>query len=149
MQGLQRTIAIAEDDQDDRDLMRDAFAEGHHAHRLMFFHDGEELMDYLVRGAEKTRDPVQMPDMVLLDLNMPRLDGRQALVAIRSHPRLCQLPVVVISTSREAHDVLDAYQRGANSFISKPSRFRQLVDALSALDHFWFGIANLPGPVVD
>jgi CheY-like chemotaxis protein len=144
MRPSQRIIAIAEDDQDDRVLTRDAFAESRLNPELVFFGDGEALMTYLHASISGVADAGALPAMILLDLNMPKVDGREALEAIRSDPRLKHLPVIVISTSRSDLDVVDLYQRGANAFIRKPSSFDQLVQALNALELFWFRTANLP-----
>jgi CheY-like chemotaxis protein len=144
MRPVQRIIAIAEDDQDDRVLAQDAFAESRLNPELVFFCDGEALMDYLHAAISGRPGAAAMPAMILLDLNMPKVDGREALAAIRSDLRLKHLPVIVISTSRSEQDVIDLYQRGANAFIRKPSSFEQLVQALNALEQFWFRTANLP-----
>ncbi len=144
MRPSQRIIAIAEDDQDDRVLTRDAFAESRLDPELVFFGDGEALMTYLREAIASERGAAGLPAMILLDLNMPKVDGREALAAIRSEAGLRHLPVIVISTSRADQDVLDLYQRGANAFIRKPSSFEHLVQALNSLEKFWFRTANLP-----
>lgn len=144
MRPSQRIIAVAEDDQDDRVLTRDAFGESRLNPELVFFGDGEALMGYLHASIAGGPAADPLPSMILLDLNMPKVDGREALAAIRSDLRLRHLPVIVISTSRSDQDVIDLYQRGANAFIRKPSSFDQLVQALNALEQFWFRTANLP-----
>ena len=139
-----RTIAIAEDDHDDRELTRDAFAQVSSEQPLTFFNDGVELLEYLRNCADASAGHADLPAMILLDLNMPRIDGRQALRQIRADARLQHVPVVVMSTSRSERDVKESYRSGANSFITKPPRFQGLVDAVRSLDSYWFGVATLP-----
>jgi two-component system response regulator len=133
-----RPIAVAEDDLDDRELTRDAFAELHVSNPLTFFNDGADLLEYLRNCMHDDDRDDELPAMVLLDLNMPRIDGRQALRLIRADARLQHLPVVVLSTSRSESDISESYQDGASSFITKPTRFQGLVDALRSLDRSWF-----------
>jgi two-component system response regulator len=144
METKYRTIAVAEDDRDDRELTRDAFGEVGSRNPITFFNDGAELLDYLNECAGNGTNGAKLPAMILLDLNMPRVDGRQVLRHIRADVRLRHLPVIVMSTSRSDHDVKDSYSAGANSFITKPAKFQGLVDALRSLDGFWFNVASLP-----
>ena len=139
-----RAIAIAEDDQDDRELTRDAFATVCGERPLEFFNDGVELLEYLRKCADVEDRSVELPAMILLDLNMPRIDGRQALRQIRADARLQHVPVVMLSTSRSERDIKESYRNGANSFITKPPRFQGLVDAVRSLDGYWFSVASLP-----
>lgn len=132
-----RTIAVAEDDLDDRELTRDAFAELNIANPLAFFNDGADLIEYLRNCTHEDPQQDDLPAIVLLDLNMPRIDGRKALRLIRADARLAHLPVVVLSTSRAESDIKESYTDGASSFITKPSRFQALVDALRGLDKHW------------
>jgi CheY-like chemotaxis protein len=138
-----QTIAIAEDDHDDRDLTREAFAEIGGNRRIQFFSDGAELLEHLFRCADSPGYS-KLPSMILLDLNMPRVDGIQALSMIRADSRLAHLPIVVLSTSHSQRDIQECYRHGANSFITKPARFQSLVEALRGLDVFWFNVASLP-----
>jgi two-component system, response regulator len=144
METKYRTIAVAEDDRDDRELTRDAFGEVGTQNPITFFNDGAELLDYLNECAGNSPGSSRLPAMILLDLNMPRVDGRQVLRHIRADLRLQHLPVVVMSTSRSDRDIRDSYSAGANSFITKPAKFQGLVDALRSLDGFWFNVASLP-----
>ena len=140
------TILMADDDADDRLLARDALAESRVANDLRFVEDGEELMDYLLRRgayADPARSP--RPGLILLDLNMPRKDGREALAEIKAHAELRRIPVVVLTTSRADEDVARSYDLGANSFISKPVTFQGLVDTMRALGRYWVEIVALPG----
>jgi CheY-like chemotaxis protein len=141
------TILMADDDADDRFMTRDAFLESRLANDLRFVEDGEELMDYLCRRNQYS-DPAQSPrpGMILLDLNMPRKDGREALAEIKADPELRQIPVVVLTTSRAEEDIFRTYDLGANSFIVKPVAFESLVVAVKTLGHYWFKIVELPSP---
>jgi CheY-like chemotaxis protein len=139
------TILMAEDDPDDRLMTREAFAECRLDNPLQFVEDGEQLMDYLHRRgpyADTARYP--MPGLVLLDLNMPRKDGREALREIKADPGLCTIPVVVLTTSRADEDVAASYRDGANSFITKPVSFSALIDVVQALGKYWLQIVDLP-----
>ena len=116
------TILYADDDAEDRMLVKDAWAENRLANELHFVEDGEELMDYLRRRGQYTHLANQpLPGMVLLDLNMPRKDGREALQEIKADPRLRSIPVVILTTSKAEEDILRAYDLGVNSFILKPA----------------------------
>jgi CheY-like chemotaxis protein len=140
-------ILVADDDPDDRFLIKEAFREGLLVNGLRFVEDGEELMDYLRRRG-KYKDPIQSPrpGIILLDLNMPRKDGRQALREIKSDPGLKSIPVVVLTTSRDEEDILRSYDTGANSYITKPVTFAGLVNAVRTLGNYWFEIVELlPG----
>lgn len=138
-------ILIAEDDPEDCMLIKDAFKEGLLVNGLRFVEDGEELMDYL-RHKGKYRNPSSSPKpgIILLDLNMPKKDGREALKEIKSDPDLRSIPVVILTTSKEEEDILRSYNLGANSYITKPVTFAGLVDAIKALGKYWFEIVELP-----
>lgn len=142
----QPTILVAEDDADDCLLMQDAFTESGFVGTIRFVADGEELMDRLLhRGKHaKTDDP--KPDLILLDLNMPRKDGREALAEIRRHPDLCRLPVVIFTTSKADTDIARVYELGANSFITKPAAFNGLIATVKLITNYWFEIVELPYP---
>jgi two-component system, response regulator len=136
------SILVAEDDADDRVLLADAFAESGVVVTLDFVADGVELMEYLVRcDADASHG---LPDLVLLDLNMPRMDGREALRAIREHERLRHLPVIILTTSKAELDICVSYQLGANSYVTKPRRFDELIAVLRSLERYWMDIARLP-----
>lgn len=139
------TILMADDDPDDRHLTREAMEESHLANDLRFVVDGVELMDYLHRRGRYS-DPADSPrpGVILLDLNMPRMDGREALREIKTDPVLRRIPVVVLTTSREEEDVLRSYDLGANSFITKPVTFEGLVSVVGALGRYWIDIVELP-----
>ena len=136
------TILIAEDDQDDQLLVEEAFQEAGADTDLTFVHDGAELLDVL-RGRGDHRAPDE-PALVLLDLNMPRVDGRRALQEIKSDPRLKRIPVVVLTTSRAEEDILQSYDLGVNSFIVKPVTFDGLVDVVKVLSDYWLKVVERP-----
>ncbi len=138
-------ILIAEDDEEDRMLAREALAESRLANDLYFVEDGEELMDYLYRRG-RYADPATSPapGLILLDLNMPRKSGREALAEIKGDPQLRHIPVVVLTTSKAEADVYRSYDLGANSYIVKPVSFPGLVEVMMTLEKYWFEIVELP-----
>jgi len=139
------TILMADDDPDDRLMAREAFAECRVANPLHFVADGEELMAYLRReGDFADDDRFPMPGLVLLDLNMPRKDGREALREIKADPGLRGIPVVVLTTSKAEEDVLRSYRDGVNSFITKPVTFAALLEVVQTLGKYWLEIVDLP-----
>ncbi len=139
------TILMADDDLEDCTLTRDAFKESRLANDLRFVVDGEELMDYLYRRG-KFSDPAQSPrpNLILLDLNMPRKDGREALAEIEADPELRSIPIVVLTISKAEEDILRTYGLGANSYITKPVTFEDLVAVIKSLSIYWFEIVELP-----
>jgi CheY-like chemotaxis protein len=140
------TILLAEDDPDDRMLVQDAVVEGRLANELRTVEDGEELMDYLhQRGRYAGKSAAPRPGLILLDLNMPRKDGREALKEIKAGPSLRQIPVVVLTTSKAEEDVFRSYDLGANSFVTKPVTFQSLVELMKTLGRYWLEIVELPG----
>ena len=141
------TILLADDDEDDRMLATDALREARLANEIRSVEDGEQLMDYLLqRGGYSAPDAAPRPGLILLDLNMPRKDGREALREIKADPVLRQIPVVVLTTSRAEEDILRTYDLGVNSFITKPVSFDGLVEVMRALAVYWFEIVRLPAP---
>jgi CheY-like chemotaxis protein len=138
-------ILVADDDPDDCLLIKEAFTRGLLINGLRFVEDGEDLMDYLLRRG-KYKDPFSSPrpGIILLDLNMPRKDGREALREIKSDPDLKSIPVVILTTSKNEEDILQSYDLGANSFITKPVTFQGLVDAVKSLGKYWLEIVELP-----
>lgn len=139
------TILMADDDADDRRLTQEALEEGRLINEVKFVDDGEQLMDYLRRQG-RFAPPVEAPrpGLILLDLNMPRKDGRIVLKEIKSDPDLRQIPVVVLTTSKADEDVYKSYDLGVNSYIVKPVTFEALVDILQTLEKYWFEIVELP-----
>ena len=141
------TILLADDDQDDCLLAREALEESRIANDLRVVSDGEELLDYLRREG-RFSDPASAPTarLILLDLNMPRKDGREALKEIKADPALRAIPVVVLTTSRAEEEIFRSYDLGAASFISKPVSFEGLVEVMKGLSRYWFEIVDLPVP---
>ena len=139
------TILIADDDADDRMMASEALEESRLANDLRFVEDGEELLDYLYhRGRFAGADDSPRPGLILLDLNMPRKDGREALREIKSDPGLRSIPVVVLTTSKAEEDIYRTYDLGVNSFITKPVLFESLVEVMKTLGKYWFEIVELP-----
>jgi two-component system, response regulator len=135
-------ILMADDDEDDRVLVRDAFLKNGLKGELLFVEDGQELIDYLQTCVNN--DSVPCPDLILLDLNMPKKDGRTALKEIKSDPRLKHIPVIIMTTSNEASDVAKCYRNGASTYISKPPSFEQLTQVVDCINQYWFNTAVLP-----
>lgn len=136
------SILMAEDDMDDCLLFKDAFDESGIEVSLAFVSDGVELMQQLTDIlADRNR---QLPDLLLLDLNMPRMDGREALRAIREHAGLRHLPVIILTTSRAELDIMISYQLGANSYVTKPNRYDDLIEVLRSLERYWTETVQLP-----
>jgi CheY-like chemotaxis protein len=139
------TILMADDDPDDCLLVKRAFKTSKLCNDLRFVNDGEDLMDYLYqRGKYEEPDQAPRPGLILLDLNMPRKDGREALKEIRTDATLRDIPVVVLTTSRDEEDILRSYNLGANSYIMKPVTFEGLVGVVKSLGKYWFEIVELP-----
>jgi CheY-like chemotaxis protein len=136
---------MADDDADDRSLAREALLEGRLVNDLRFVDDGEDLLAYLRREGKYAGGDAPRPGLVLLDLNMPKMDGRTALKEIKNDPDLRQIPVVALTTSKADEDVHRAYDLGVNSYIVKPVTFEALVDILQTLGKYWFEIVELPG----
>ncbi|MFO0590051.1 MAG: response regulator [Polyangiaceae bacterium] len=139
------SILMADDDEEDRMLTQKAFELNHLGNELRFVEDGEELLDYLYhRGQYAAEGSSPRPGLILLDLNMPRRDGREALEVIKKDPSLRRIPVVVMTTSEADQDIARSYDLGANSYITKPVTFEQLARVIKALDKYWFEIVALP-----
>ena len=135
-------LLMAEDDQEDQMLVRKAFAKARLANHLDMVRDGEELLDWLLRRGKHVN--AHRPDLILLDLNMPRKDGRQALSEMKAIPELHQIPVVVLTSSAAEEDIVRSYDLGVNSYIQKPVTFEKLVEVIEALGKYWFEIVKLP-----
>ena len=139
------TILLADDDPDDRQLTRDAFSENRLHNSLDCVEDGEELLDYLHRrGKFGDLKDKNLPGLILLDLNMPRKDGREALKEIKAHPEFRRIPIVVLTTSKAEEDILRTYDLGVNSYITKPVTFKSLVEIVKVLGRYWFEVVELP-----
>jgi two-component system, response regulator len=139
------TILLADDDPDDRLMTKEALEESRLLNPLDMVEDGEQLMHYLRRTGKFTHlVDKPLPGLILLDLNMPRMDGREALKEIKSDPSFCHIPIVVLTTSKAEEDIYRTYNLGVNSFITKPVSFTGLVDLMKTLGKYWFEIVTLP-----
>jgi CheY-like chemotaxis protein len=147
MQGSGSPIVIlmADDDEDDRMLTAEALEESRLSNQIHFVENGEEAMDYLHRRG-KYADPVlsPRPGLILLDLNMPKKDGRETLREIKADPNFRRIPVVILTTSKAECDVYRSYDLGANTYISKPVTFDSMVDVMKTLGKYWFTLVELP-----
>lgn len=138
------TILLAEDDPDDRLLVKEAFEENHLLNVLETVEDGEQLMDYLHKKGDYINKGI--PSLILLDLNMPKKNGTEALKEIKADPQLRRIPIVVLTTSKAEEDIVRTYDLGVNSFIVKPVTFDSLVELVKHLGNYWFQIVELPEP---
>jgi CheY-like chemotaxis protein len=139
------TILLADDDEEDRTMTIEALRERRVANDIRCVADGQELVDYLFhRGAYKDPNDAPMPGLILLDLNMPKKDGREALAEIKTNTKLRSIPVVILTTSRAEEDIVRTYDLGVNSFISKPVTFDGLVRAMDVFSRYWLQIVELP-----
>ncbi|MDX5346354.1 MAG: response regulator [Hymenobacteraceae bacterium] len=140
-------ILIADDDPEDRMLLKEALEESRLNNRIHFVENGEELVDYLHnRGKFTDKEKNPTPGLILLDLNMPKKDGREALKEIKADEQLRVIPVIVLTTSKAEEDILRTYDLGVSSFITKPVTFASLVDVMKTLSKYWFEIVELPNP---
>jgi CheY-like chemotaxis protein len=138
-------IVVADDDADDRMMIKDAFEESKLGNPIDFVEDGMELMEYLKReGKYASLSGQPYPGFILLDLNMPRKDGRTALKEIKESSELHRIPIVILTTSKAEEDIIKTYNLGVNSFICKPVSFDKLVDIVKTVGHYWIEIVALP-----
>ena len=143
--GAPITILVADDDADDRMLIEDAFSESKLQNPLHFVEDGEQLLAYLKREGEYSDMNGQpYPGVILLDLNMPKMDGRTALAKIKEDENICRIPVIILTTSKAEEDILRTYNLGVNSFITKPVTFDGLVQVVRSIGQYWIEIVALP-----
>ena len=144
------TILMADDDEDDRLLTQDALAESRVLNELYFVEDGVELLEYLERkGKFEDKNSSPRPGLILLDLNMPRMDGREALQAIKGNSNLKGIPVVILTTSKQEEDMVKGYDLGAASYITKPVTFDGLVELMKTLGKYWVEFVELPSTFND
>jgi CheY-like chemotaxis protein len=140
----QLVILVAEDDEDDRELVRAAFDDAQLPGEVRFVADGQALLEYLRNQGRHTA--TQRPVIILLDINMPRKDGREALAELKADRELCEIPVVMLTTSSDEEDIRRSYRLGASSFITKPTTYAGLVDAMRNFADYWFELVALPQP---
>ena len=138
------TILIADDDADDRMMIKEALEENNFSHDMRFVQDGEELLDYLHQRGKYLTEKVLRPNLIILDLNMPKVDGREALSHIKSNDKLKRIPVIVLTTSRAEEDIVRTYDLGVNSFICKPVHYNDLVIVAREIGNYWFSTVALP-----
>src|SRR5688500_126759 len=144
------SILMADDDEDDQLLAREALAENRLANPIHFVSDGEQLIAYLRNQAPyEDRAAYPRPGLILLDLNMPRMDGREALREIKADPELRTIPIVVLTTSKAEEDIIRTYDLGANSYITKPVSFEGLVAVMRDIGRYWIEIVELPPDRID
>lgn len=138
-------ILIADDDAEDRMLITEALYESRLKNNIQHVEDGEELILYLKNeGKYSNKKQFPTPGIILLDLNMPKKDGREALKEIKSDARLNMIPVIVLTTSKAEEDIVRSYNLGVNSFITKPVSFTAMVEVMKTLNKYWFEIVELP-----
>ena len=139
------TILLAEDDEEDRYLIGEALDEGRVPHRLYVVENGEHLLDYLYRrGKYADLEQWPVPDLILLDLNMPRKDGREVLEELRENPELRRTPIVVLTTSSAEEDITRSYEQGVSGFVTKPVTFRDLMEVMKSIGTYWGKTSTLP-----
>ena len=145
------TILMADDDEEDCELTKEALQDSRLANEMKFVYDGQDLMDYLRREGRYAAASADAPrpGIILLDLNMPKKDGREALAEIKADPSLRRIPVVVLTTSKDEEDVLRTYDLGVSSFITKPVTFAGLVEVMRTWTRYWLEIVELPSGPVD
>lgn len=136
-------LLMADDDADDRQMTKEALEESRLLNEIGFVEDGEQLMDYL-RHQGRYAAGAPRPDLILLDLNMPRKDGREALAEIKRDPALRQIPVVILTTSKAEEDIFRSYDLGVNSYVTKPVTFQGLVEVMRGLGCYWVQLVQLP-----
>jgi CheY-like chemotaxis protein len=142
-------VLLADDDPEDRQLTQNAFIENRLVNELDCVEDGEELMEYLHRrGRYSNLQNVPLPQLILLDLKMPRKDGCEALKEIRADPNLRRIPIVILSTSAAEGDIQLSYDLGANSYVTKPATFESLMELVKIINHYWFEVVKVPQDVV-
>ena len=139
------TILIADDDEEDRMMAEEALEESQFNSKMRFAMDGEEVMDYLNnRGRFSNKKENPIPELILLDLNMPKKDGWEVIAEIKKDKRLRSIPIVVLTTSNADADIRETYNLGVNSYITKPVTFAGFVEAMKSMKRYWFEVATLP-----
>lgn len=137
-------ILIADDDLEDCEMIREALQESRLLNEVKFVHDGEQLLSVLHAERKLAEEKRNLPGLILLDLNMPRMDGREVLKEIKKHPELHHIPIIVLTTSEAEEDIVRSYNLGANSFITKPIEFENFVEVMRNVGRYWFEIVELP-----
>jgi two-component system response regulator len=140
-----KTVLLVEDNPDDEELALRAFRKHKIANNIVVARDGVEALDYLfATGPHESRDPEALPSVILLDLNLPKIDGIEVLRRVRADDRTRLLPVVVMTSSKEEKDMIESYQLGANSYVRKPIKFDDFVEATRQLGLYWLVLNEAP-----
>jgi len=145
--GIKETIPIllVEDDEDDIKLTQRAFRKGRILNKMYVVRDGEEAIEFLKHTGRYTNQAdAPRPGIILLDLNMPRMDGRAVLRIVKQDKQLHKIPIIVLTTSDSYKDVVESYEQGANTFVTKPLEFDKFLNAVTTLGRFWLSIAEVP-----
>jgi two-component system, response regulator len=137
-------VLLIEDNEDDYEATQRSFTKNHFMNPIVWCKNGQDGLDYLTKEGKYTGDSHVMPELILLDLNMPGIDGRKTLELLKANPNLRSIPVVVLTTSADERDVQQCYKLGASTYIQKPVSFEGLTQALRTMKEYWFGIALLP-----
>lgn len=141
---LKYCVLVADDDVDDQYLLREAFSTTKFDREIVMVNNGEELLDYLNRRGKYSDKDIPFPKIIMLDLNMPKKDGRECLKEIKSNPKFSKIPIVIFSTSNNPEDINQLYELGANSYITKPYSYNELVEIVEALKKYWFSVVKIP-----
>lgn len=137
-------IIVADDDTDDQFMLKEAFSSLNFDKEICSVENGEELLDYLNKRGKYSNGNLPVPKLILLDLNMPKIDGRQCLRMIRENKEFCKIPIIIFSTSNNPEDVSQSYELGANSYIIKPYSYNELVEIIDVIKKYWFTIVKTP-----
>jgi CheY-like chemotaxis protein len=137
-------VLIVEDNEDDYEATVRSLKRNHFMNPVSWCKDGQDALDFLKQSGAYADKPVKTPDLILLDLNMPGVDGRRALQAMKADDSLKKIPVVVLTTSNDSMDITKCYELGASTYIQKPVEFDRLVEAVATMKDYWFGVAILP-----
>ncbi|HET6228224.1 MAG TPA: response regulator [Bacteroidia bacterium] len=137
-------IIVADDDTDDQFMLKEAFSSLNFDKEISTVENGEELLDYLHKRGKYSNASLPVPKLILLDLNMPKIDGRQCLKLIKEHTQFCKIPIIIFSTSNNPEDIAQCYELGANSYIIKPYSYNELVEIIDVIKKYWFSIVKIP-----
>jgi two-component system response regulator len=137
-------ILVADDDTDDQFMLKEAFASLNFDKEIRTVENGEELLDYLNAKGKYCDALLPIPKLILLDLNMPKIDGRQCLRLIRTNPQYSKIPIIIFSTSNNPEDITQSYELGANSYIIKPYSYNELVEIIDIIKKYWFSVVKIP-----
>jgi CheY-like chemotaxis protein len=137
-------ILVADDDTDDQFMLKEAFASLNFDKEIRTVENGEELLDFLNRKGKYSDASLPIPKLILLDLNMPKIDGRQCLRLIRTNPQYSKIPIIIFSTSNNPEDISQSYELGANSYIIKPYSYNELVEIIDIIKKYWFSVVKIP-----